>query len=93
MSHCNTRIKSDIHRADKYYEGDLSNDWQPHCNDRWRALRRSLGLNAQYTICGTGVYSFWGNFYVEDEKHPRGYAVDDILLARRQAYLQRKGLD
>lgn len=90
MSRRNNHIKQVARRHEKYTLNDLSNN-QPHCNDRWRALRKVYGLNAQYVICGLGKYSFWGNLFYADEKHPNGKDLSNTMLTRREQYLIRKG--
>lgn len=91
MSNRNHRIKRVTRRREKYTLDDLTNN-QPHCNDRWRALRKLSCLNAQYVICGVGQYSFWSNVFYADEKHPDGKNLDSLMLKKREEYLHRKGI-
>lgn len=87
----NSHIKKRIKQIRKYQAIDYVNI-QPHVNDRWRAIRRSLKLPANYIITGTGKLSFWINIYKEPNDRTSEVSLTDYTLTKRQNYLERKDL-
>lgn len=93
MSKQYSRYKKIVHRMhEKTYDYENISR-QPHCNDRWRQLRKLYGLNPQYYLDGEGQNTIWMNAFEEDEKHPRGLDCDQTLRDNRSSYCKRKGYD
>ena len=68
-NHIIKRYLKQIRKHDqKHY---LYQDYQPHKNDRWRAIRNSLSLPAEVTLSGIGEYSFWSTPFINPELQKR----------------------
>ena len=93
MSKQYSRYKKIVHRMHEKTYGYENISRQPHCNDRWRQLRKLYGLNPQYYLAGEGQNTIWMNAFEEDEKHPRGLDCDQTLRDNRSSYWKRKGYD
>ena len=103
MSKRNRRIKLIVKRDRKHdakYDPHYLNH-QPHCNDRWRAIRKLNHYPASVVIGGAGEYSFWGNTIIDDsidrmlrrdDVYSHMFENDGAWLKKRQAYLDRKKL-
>lgn len=93
MSKQYSRYKKIVHRMHEKTYGYENISRKPHCNDRWRQLRKLYGLNPQYYLAGEGQNTIWMNAFEEDEKHPRGLDCDQTLRDNRSSYCKRKGYD
>lgn len=97
MSNRNRRIK---HELKKIRKSDQRNDphydyHQPHCNDRWRTIRKLDHFPADVILSQTGVYTFWATPFIDEklEKHLRddpNRIPDENWLKERQTFLDHK---
>ena len=76
MSKQYPRYKKIVHRMHEKTYGYENISRQPHCNDRWRQLRKLYGLNPQYYLAGEGQNTIWMNAF-EEEKN---ILVDQIVI-------------
>lgn len=97
-NHIIKKLIKENHKA-MLMDSYLGLDYQPHCNDRWRAIRKLNGYPESMELFLTGLNTYWSSILIDPrmekldlDKDPN-VIPDDYWLNKRLAWLKRKGIE